>query len=79
MSQHKIVNIFLTIIFSIHLGAQMNCLIETVLLRTHNICFCYEMRKLFFCYALLPKGLNVYKKVFNLSILMIRGPSGLDH
>ena len=36
----KIVNIFLPISFNIcFLGAQKNCLIETVLLRTHNICF----------------------------------------
>ena len=37
--QHKIVNFFLPIIFSIFLGAQKNRLIETVLLSTHNICF----------------------------------------
>ena len=37
---HKIVNIFLPITFIAYvLGAQKNCLIETVLLSTHNICF----------------------------------------
>ena len=30
------------------LGAQMNRLNETVLLSTHNICFGWEIRKLFF-------------------------------
>ena len=35
----KIVNIFLLISFNIYvLGAQKNCLIEMVLLSTHNIC-----------------------------------------
>ena len=37
--QRKIVNIFLTINFNNVLGAQKNCLIKTVLLSTHNICF----------------------------------------
>ena len=40
------------------LGAQKNRLIETVLLSTHNICFCPEIRKLDFCYALLTKVLS---------------------
>ena len=35
------------------LGARKNHLIETVLLSTHNICFGWEMRKLFFWYTLL--------------------------
>ena len=39
------------------LGAQKNRLIETVLLSTNNICFGWEIRKLFFWYALLTKGL----------------------
>ena len=39
------------------LGAQKNCLIETVLLSTHNIIFGWEIRKLIFWYALLTKGL----------------------
>ena len=39
MFERKIVNIFLLISFSIRLGAQKNCLIMTVLLSTHNICF----------------------------------------
>ena len=39
------------------MGAQKNRLNETVLLSTHNICFGWEIRKLFFCYALLTKVL----------------------
>ena len=35
----------------------MKRLIETVLLSAHNICFGWETRKLFFCYALLTKSL----------------------
>ena len=38
------------------LGGQKNRLIETVLLSTHNICFGWKIRKLFFSYALLPKS-----------------------
>ena len=41
------------------LDAQKNRLIETVLLSNHNICFGLEIRKLFFWYALLTKGLPV--------------------
>ena len=37
--ERKIVNIFLPVSFEIYLGLQMNCLIETDLLSTHNICF----------------------------------------
>ena len=40
------------------LGAQKNRLIETVLLSTHNICFCSEIRKMIFDYVLLTKGLD---------------------
>ena len=39
------------------LGAQKNCLNETVLLSTHNICFGWEIRKIIFKYALLSGGL----------------------
>ena len=53
----KIVNIFLHIILAYVLGAQKNRLIKTVLLSTQNICFGWEIRKLFFCYTLLSKGL----------------------
>ena len=62
--QRKIVNIFLPIIFSIFFGCikepshwdgSKNRLIETVLLSTHNICFGWKIRKLFFCYALSTK------------------------
>ena len=38
-------------------GAQKNRLIETVLLRTHNICLGLEIRKIDFSYALLTVGL----------------------
>ena len=37
---HTPVNIFLPIAFNICSGAEKNRLIETVLLSTHNICFC---------------------------------------
>ena len=39
------------------LGAQKNCLNETVLLSTHNICFGREIRKINFWYTLFTKGL----------------------
>ena len=39
------------------LGAQKNRLNEAVLLSTHNICFGKEVRKLFFDYQPLSKGL----------------------
>ena len=39
------------------LGAQKNHLTEMVLLSTHNICFGWEIRKLFVDYALLFGGL----------------------
>ena len=59
--QRKIVNISYPPFLTYVLGAQKNGLIETVLLSTHNIHFGREVRKLFFCYALLTKGL-VYSK-----------------
>ena len=37
------------------LGAQKKCLIETVLLSKHNICFGWEIRKIIFNYALILK------------------------
>ena len=37
-------------------GAQKNCLIETVLLSTYNICFGREIRKLNFRNPLLTKA-----------------------
>ena len=37
------------------LGDQKNRLVETVLLRAHNICFSREIRKLSFNYALFTK------------------------
>ena len=39
------------------LGAQKNCLIETVLLSTYNICLGWEIRKTIFIYTLLSGGL----------------------
>ena len=66
MFQHKIVNMFLPIIFSICFGAQKNRLMEMVLLSTHNICFGLGNKNFFFCcFALLTKGLvhmdtNIY-------------------
>ena len=42
--ERKIVNILLSISFTYVLGAQKNRLIETVLLRTHSICFGREIR-----------------------------------
>ena len=36
----QIVNFLLPISFNICFGAQKNCLIETVLLSIHRICFC---------------------------------------
>ena len=44
--EHKILNIFLLIIFNIYCGAQKDRLIERFLLSTHNICFGSEIRKL---------------------------------
>ena len=41
-----------------YVGALNNCLIETVLLSTHNKYFDREIRKLILCYALLTKCLN---------------------
>ena len=38
--RRKIVNIFLSISVNICFGAQKNRLSETVVLSTHNICFC---------------------------------------
>ena len=39
------------------LGAQKTCLIETILLSTYNICFCWELR-FFSTNTLLSKGLE---------------------
>ena len=41
------------------MGAQKNRLNETVLLSTHNICFGWEIRKIYFWYTLLTKGLHI--------------------
>ena len=42
------------------MGTQKNRFIDTILLSTHNICFGWEIRKLFFRYAILTKGLLSY-------------------
>ena len=42
------------------LGAQKNRLIERDLLSTHNLCFGWEIRKLFSCFTRLTKGLKIY-------------------
>ena len=47
------------------LGAQKNCLSEMVLLSTHNKCFGWEIRKLFFEYALLSRGLPLYSNGYS--------------
>ena len=47
--------LFLTFV----VGAQKNCLNETVLLITHNICFSLEIRNSIFNYTLLFKGLQL--------------------
>ena len=52
-------NILLHMILAYILGAQKNCLIETVLLSTHNVSFCLEIGKLFFCYTS-PEHLNSF-------------------
>ena len=49
---------FRPIILAYVLGAQKNRLIETVILGSHNMWFGWEIRKLFFCYAPLTKGLQ---------------------
>ena len=51
--ERKIVIIFLPI----NLNMCLTCLIETVLLSTHNICFGWEIRKLIFSHTLLSGGL----------------------
>ena len=61
--RRKILTIFLPIIFSICFGCSKDRLIERVLLSTHNICFGCEIRKLFFCYALITKGLICDKHI----------------
>ena len=43
------------------LGTQKNCLIETVLLSTHNICFGWEIRKLNFRYVTKVLPIICYK------------------
>ena len=47
------------------LGAQKNCLIETVLLSTHNICFGREIRKNIFLYTLLSRSPYTQSSIFS--------------
>ena len=54
-NQHQIVNIFLSIIFSICFGCSKKRRIVTVLLSTHNICFWLRNKKKIW-YILLTKG-----------------------
>ena len=51
------------------LGEHKKRLIETFLLSTHNICFGSEIRKLYFCYTLLTKGLSINGIEKNLLII----------
>ena len=56
--EHKIVNIFFPIsLYTYIFTTQKNRLNEKVLLSTHNMCFGWEIRKLFFWYTLLTKVL----------------------
>ena len=50
-NQRNIVNIFLSISLNMCLGAQKTRISETVLLRTNNICFCWDIRKIIPLYA----------------------------
>ena len=43
-NQHKVVNIFLPILLARVLHAKKNCLIEMVLLSTHNKCFGLDIK-----------------------------------
>ena len=53
------------------LDAQKNSLIETVLLRTHNICICREIRKLTFDYALMSRGqVMIFPLRYKLNVLL---------
>ena len=69
MFERKLANIFLLFSFNICfgfskepsrnvLGSQKNRLFETVLSSTNNICFGWEIRKLYFCYTLLTKVMS---------------------
>ena len=44
------------------MGAKKNCLIEMVLLSTHNMFWLRNMKKKLFGYALLTKGLTIGRK-----------------
>ena len=45
-----VLNTFLFISCNICLGAQKNCLIETILLSAHNICFWFRKKKIIHYY-----------------------------
>ena len=48
---------YLSFFLTFILGAQKNCVIEAVLLSTQNLCLVWEMRKIIFIEALLPRDL----------------------
>ena len=58
------------------MGAQKSRLTETVLLSTHNICFGWEIRKLFFCYALITKVLGTVHFIVYFSKIHCEGILG---
>ena len=66
--QGKIVNIFLPIIFSICFGCSKEPSNWDDSLSTHNICFGWEIRKLFFCYPLLTKVLILLSKFWKFTV-----------
>ena len=58
------------------LGAQKNCLIETVLLSTHNICSGWEIRKsIFNCTVTITGGWWNFHIYFCLFVLLLYVPS----
>ena len=60
-------NILLVNNFNIFEGAQMNRLIETVVLSTHNICFGSEIRKKIMFSACIAKA-SLYKRAAGKSL-----------
>ena len=66
----KIVKIVLPISYNIYvLDAQKNCLIETVLLSAHDICFSGNKKNVFSDNAHLSRGLKAVSDSFFVSIL----------
>ena len=54
---------------ALNINTQKNRLIETVLLRTHNMCFSQEIIRIIFDYTLLSGGLNYLYKFYNFIVL----------